>query len=530
LPPTPPPLRRQPLNSVSTKIISFVFLSTFLTALVVSWISIQSTHGYLRRQIDERFPALLAHAVEGLDRRLEEAQRELGRRRGPDPEAWLAAEPDFAAAARLGPDGAPRASAGPAPLVAAAARAARDAGDAQLASVPMPDGGAVLVMLAPAPGGGRAAAVLDRASLERRLSLSAVASSGVLSLVDAQGRPLARAFRDGGSPVLRLPAHELVQREPGVVHEVTSPDGEHVLGSALPLAQPAGLTLVVEEPFQSAFEPVLEVVTRIFLSDLCIILVFSFLAYRIAARIMHPIEVLSEGARRISSGQIEHEIPEVRSGDEIALLTRTFNDMMRKLRRNQEEIESANERLTTQYEELLTANEILAQLSITDGLTKLHNHRYFQDHLTREIKRVSRTNDPLAILLMDLDDFKQFNDRMGHAAGDELLVRVARVMSESIRETDLLARYGGEEFVVLAPDTDLRGGMALAEKIRLAVCETRYILSDSLQPVRVTISVGVALYAGDRKRFFHEADRALYRAKADGKNCVAVAGRDPLRD
>ncbi len=254
-----------------------------------------------------------------------------------------------------------------------------------------------------------------------------------------------------------------------------------------------------------------------------IILAFSFLAYKITATIMQPIEALSEGALRVSRGDIDHDIPMRRSNDEIGLLTRAFNDMMRKLRDSQRELEEDRERLTEQNEELQSANEVLAQLSITDGLTKLHNHRYFQDHLTREIKRLSRTGEDLSMILLDLDDFKKLNDRHGHAAGDEVLVRMARLMNDNVRESDLLARYGGEEFVILTPGTNLEGAVSLAEKIRMSAENSPQIVDDTYRAITVTLSCGVAQFRGDRKLFFREADRALYRAKAMGKNCVVAA-------
>src|SRR3970282_2723275 len=101
-------------------------------------------------------------------------------------------------------------------------------------------------------------------------------------------------------------------------------------------------------------------------------------------------------------------------------------------RRQQSEIEAVNLDLRGRNAELQQANETFEQLSITDGLTKLHNHRFFQDHLTREILRVGRSGEPLSMLLVDLDDFKQLNDRLGHAAGDELLAELARILHHSL--------------------------------------------------------------------------------------------------
>jgi diguanylate cyclase (GGDEF)-like protein len=306
------------------------------------------------------------------------------------------------------------------------------------------------------------------------------------------------------------------------VHDYTNTAGVRVISSVMPLGF-WDWHIAIEAPSDVVFEAVASVVKRIFIIDICIILLFSFLAYKITSAIVKPIEALSDGARRIAQGQLEHEIPEPSTQDEIGLLTRTFNDMMRKLRGNQTEIESANATLLDRNVQLRQANEVLEQLSITDGLTKLHNHRFFQDHLTREIKRVHRVKKPLSMILVDIDDFKGLNDSLGHAAGDELLRRIARVMEESIREIDLLARYGGEEFVVLASDTDIEGARQIAEKIRTAIAESSFILDESLRPTRTTVSMGVAQYEGDRKQFFAAADRSLYQAKAEGKNCVVVA-------
>jgi diguanylate cyclase (GGDEF)-like protein len=97
-----------------------------------------------------------------------------------------------------------------------------------------------------------------------------------------------------------------------------------------------------------------------------------------------------------------------------------------------------------------------------------------------------------------------------------------------VRDSDLLARYGGEEFVVLAPNTDLAGAYKLAEKIRLSIADTSFVLEDSMNALGVTISIGVAQYEGDRKAFFHATDRALYRAKAAGKNCVVTDAEETL--
>jgi diguanylate cyclase (GGDEF)-like protein len=302
--------------------------------------------------------------------------------------------------------------------------------------------------------------------------------------------------------------------------------GTRMVGAIAPLGR-TGWYLTAETEHARAFAPAIAITNQIFIVDVCIILLFSVLAYKITVAIMQPIEALSLGALRISSGHVDYQIPlPANNDDELGLLTRTFNDMMGKLRSNQLEIEQDRLRLAEKNEELQRANEILSQLSITDGLTKLHNHRYFQDHLSREIKRVGRTKAPLSLILLDIDDFKQLNDTHGHAAGDEVLVSLAAIMNDSARESDLIARYGGEEFVILMPNTDLAGAVHLAEKIRMTVEETRLIIGDSMKPIEITISLGVALFDGHRREFFADADRALYQAKAAGKNCVIIAGSE----
>ena len=338
---------------------------------------------------------------------------------------------------------------------------------------------------------------------------------------DAGGRVLLGSTATNAAGFEVFP-RDLLGPERPHVRDFRTAEGRRGIAAHRPLAIP-GWGLVVAESLEVAFAPVFSVVTRVFVIDLAIILAFSFLAYEITAKIVRPLEALSDGARGISRGELEIEIADTGTHDEIGLLTRTFNDMARRLRHNRDELSHQHRQLREQNEELQRANEVLEQLSITDGLTKLHNHRYFQEALTREIKRVSRSGEPLAILLVDIDDFKALNDRHGHAHGDTLLVRIARVLNESVRESDILARYGGEEFVVLATGTDLEGAMFVAEKVRTAVAETTFVAPETLEPMRVTVSIGVAEFAGDRKRFFDAADRALYRAKGAGKNCVMAA-------
>jgi diguanylate cyclase (GGDEF)-like protein len=161
----------------------------------------------------------------------------------------------------------------------------------------------------------------------------------------------------------------------------------------------------------------------------------------------------------------------------------------------------------------------------TDGLTELPNRRHFEEALEAEISRAERFGGALALVLADLDDFKQVNDRYGHQAGDDVLRTFAGILRETVREIDLPSRYGGEEFAVLLPQTDLEGAHNLAERLRRALA-SRPMTTQPGSLVAVTASFGVASFpaAPTPAALFAAADDALYQAKHAGKNCVVSAG------
>lgn len=182
----------------------------------------------------------------------------------------------------------------------------------------------------------------------------------------------------------------------------------------------------------------------------------------------------------------------------------------------------AGKRIVDLQKELLESNRRLELLSITDGLTKLHNHRHFQDELAREFEESQRYHRPLSLVIADLDFFKKINDTYGHAVGDEVLKAVSAIFCESIRATDLAARYGGEEFTLMLPETNLDDAIVFAEKIRSLV-ESAPIQTQA-GTVNVTISLGAATVPHTRihsaKELIIAADKALYRAKKNGRNQV----------
>ena len=181
-----------------------------------------------------------------------------------------------------------------------------------------------------------------------------------------------------------------------------------------------------------------------------------------------------------------------------------------------------NER-TAQLEKLL---EEIRHLSVTDGLTGCYNRRALQDKLPEEIERAQRYHRPLAVVFMDIDHFKQFNDRHGHQLGDEVLRSAAKHVAGTLRQgVDWIARYGGEEFLVVLPGIDLEGARLLAQQLCAAVQAAPCIWGH--ESIFVTVSIGVLggrLQPQDHwSLLLQAADQALYRAKANGRNRVEVA-------
>jgi len=166
----------------------------------------------------------------------------------------------------------------------------------------------------------------------------------------------------------------------------------------------------------------------------------------------------------------------------------------------------------------------LERMAITDGLTHLHNRRYFQVRLEEEIRRARRYAVPVSLILLDIDHFKRVNDEMGHAAGDAVLVQLAGTLRAGVRETEIVARYGGEEFAILLPQTGCSDALVAAERLRGAV-EAMTVQTAEGRCVRITISAGVAgCTAGcTAASLVADADSALYRAKQAGRNRVCAA-------
>jgi diguanylate cyclase (GGDEF)-like protein/PAS domain S-box-containing protein len=177
------------------------------------------------------------------------------------------------------------------------------------------------------------------------------------------------------------------------------------------------------------------------------------------------------------------------------------------------------------YKEKMKEIEIMKEealrLSYTDDLTGIYNHRFFVEQLTREVERHRRYATPLSLLMVDIDYFKHYNDTNGHLAGDQVLRAIARLIERGVRQTDIVARYGGEEFAAILTNTEKKGALDIAERVRRNVADARFP-NETAQPNKdLTVSVGVATASSSIAALtdlIREADHALYRAKRAGRN------------
>ncbi|MBI5497672.1 MAG: diguanylate cyclase [Deltaproteobacteria bacterium] len=218
---------------------------------------------------------------------------------------------------------------------------------------------------------------------------------------------------------------------------------------------------------------------------------------------------------------------------------REKNDMLaRALSAVQEQERRLERQVEERTRELRAANAELEQLALRDGLTGLYNHRFFQEALTQELARGARYHTPVGLVFLDVDHFKNYNDMLGHPAGDKLLKDLARILCNTGeipeisfrgRMGDIPARYGGEEFVIVLPQTPKDGTIVRAERLREAVASFPFPGGNVQPGGRVTISVGVAAFPDDainKQQLIECADQMVYLAKRSGRDQVRVWGRD----
>jgi diguanylate cyclase (GGDEF)-like protein len=257
--------------------------------------------------------------------------------------------------------------------------------------------------------------------------------------------------------------------------------------------------------------------------------------------IVKPIARISEHMKSIigsKDGAVLEEL-QMTSHDEIGDLARIFNNLNRKvfdaqfrlrekidlagsaLMKTNEQLQQRSQELEQRSQDLEKALNLVEKLAVTDSLTDLRNRRYFDDNLASTFARAQRFNEPLCLILLDVDFFKKVNDTYGHAAGDTVLQAMAHLFRSRTRETDISARLGGDEFSFLLYRTNRTEGMLFAELLLKLVHEMVFTFHD--QSVRVGLSIGLACNWDDIhsiEALYGAADEALYEAKRRGRNQV----------
>jgi diguanylate cyclase (GGDEF)-like protein len=376
----------------------------------------------------------------------------------------------------------------------------------------------VMIAVPIQPAGSRAigafAGRLDLRTAAATLQRLARGHAGTAYLVSYSGDLILSSKPDGGMPLQgRLDGSAvrwLNTESPGVV-EYKNPEGVAVIGT-LRTVGGSSWGVLIELTQEEGFGLVNRFRNLMVLVLTCLFAVVGLLAYLLGLMLVRPLDRLSEGAARVAAGDFEVQLPVV-TGGELGYLTTVFNDMVAKLRKSMLEVDAVTERLREK-------NVQLERLSLTDPLTGLFNRRQLMTVLENELKRAARGGHEFAILMIDVDHFKSYNDAFGHQAGDDALVRVADILSRSLREVDGAARYGGEEFVALLPETGMEQAAEVAERI----CET--VRREAFEGEQITLSIGVASYpshGASLESVIGSADGALYQAKRRGRDCVVRA-------
>ena len=241
------------------------------------------------------------------------------------------------------------------------------------------------------------------------------------------------------------------------------------------------------------------------------------LMYRSLARLAETTRSAAAIMAEMHPGE-EGALPAAEAGDEAEMISSYVTDMIGELRKRLGDVD--------QYaKDLHQANKRLVEMAVNDGLTGLYNQKHVKHVLATELDRAIRYKHQLSVLMLDVDNFKAFNDAYGHVQGDKALKDVSLMIRENIRRVDVASRYGGEEFLIIVPETSLAEAKAVAERIRKAVEKHPFDAGQAVKPGRLSISIGVSAYLGNPvtdQELISLADARLYEAKRAGKNRVAA--------
>lgn len=328
----------------------------------------------------------------------------------------------------------------------------------------------------------------------------------------------ARAQRPDDSEPLGVPKVELASGGTEDHLEILFPIALNYLGRA-PATQPANAPNLVgylragmaTNRWNQAMASKLDLVIGVGTIATCMAIFLGFLLIR---RIVSPLDGLATTMLEFSRGNLDAR-SNVRRNDEIGQLSKAFNLMADEHQQTLERLVHLNAELE---DRVVQRTRQLEELASRDPLTGIYNRRHFTEMLSRHFAQAIRYDHDLAYLMIDLDDFKQINDQMGHHSGDVVLKGVANAISQQLRDADVCARYGGDEFVVLLPQTNVERASALGERILGAINDQFATEPDGLS---LTASIGVASvkssHATNAEDLMRCADRAMYQAKRKGK-------------
>ncbi|NIM04456.1 MAG: diguanylate cyclase [Armatimonadetes bacterium] len=340
-----------------------------------------------------------------------------------------------------------------------------------------------------------------------------------LFLFDAEGRLVASAINGEPAPMSeeRGEYRALLGRRGAKVLKadevgseawlISGPDGRQKMRTVVevdnwPKDGSMGL-LVSDVSLGPAQQAARDMLSRTLLSGGAVfILLILTMAWLMERMVYRPLRTVDEKMARLAAGELQARVPSL-GNDEMGRIADGFNQMAEALEEKMERLEA---------------------LATTDYLTSLLNHRGFQERLEGEACRAQRYCRSFSLLMLDIDNFKRVNDRYSHQAGDEVLKQAALHILGNCRESDSVARYGGEEFAVILPETDGSEAQALAEKLRAAVDDQPFTVTGAREPVRLTVSVGVASFPTDSTQpegLLMAADLALLRSKSISHNIVS---------
>lgn len=303
---------------------------------------------------------------------------------------------------------------------------------------------------------------------------------------------------DSGTPGNVSTSMSQLFANPPELQDFFNYQGTRVVGIATPMENPLW-GLLITENHADVFARVTHSRNQNVLIICSFALFIGLIAYLFARQIITPLTALTNGSRQVANGNLNITLP-IQKNDELGFATRTFNQMVAELKLSHTKLE---------------------QLATTDALTQLANRKQIMKRLFKHFEYYQRYTTEFSILMIDIDHFKKINDTYGHLAGDAVLMQMARIFQETLRNVDIAGRYGGEEFLVILAETSGEKAVHTAERIRQAV--ENHTFSFATNSIKVSISIGVARILENEKdenSLVSRADQALYQAKEKGRNRV----------